>query len=325
MPHQAVSRLSFHPEAHYAVPRKALWKKAVWRIVSAPPSQATPGPCATPSVPRWPTLTIRVGARAIPARPAAATSWCWSASIAQRTTGRWPASSNATCASTTTSRFGTSAPPATRHRPASYATCSTRHSIRFGLPRRRSRSVATQPPGSTSFGASLASTSKARSTADRITGPSGAGIGRALVKTSGRAGRRPRSRRAGRDLPARRPGLLNSVATVSSPARGLSAGPATAHAQVAADPRSVAHARADQATLHSAAHVQVDRATRHSAAPVRADRTTRRSAAHGPAARTDGPGAAADRIGQEGVPPDQPAPAKALHARQPTRTHERAH
>jgi hypothetical protein len=305
LPDQAVSRLSLHREGHYAVPREAQWKKAVWRTVSAPPSQATPRPCAMPLARRWPTPTIRVGVRATPAPPAAAISWCWNASIARRTTGRWPASSSATCGSTTTCRFVTSERRVTTHRPASYATCSTRHSTRFGLPRRRSRSVATQPSGSKFFGVSLASTSKARNTAALITGPSGAGIGLAPARTSGEASNRPRSRRAHRDPQARRRGRHRSVATV----------PRETRAPAQADHHGAAHAQQDRCL--SAAHAQRDRVARLSEVLAPAARMGLPRGAHGRVA-------VVDRIAQD-VHPDQPAPAKDVTRASQKGVHERAY
>jgi len=259
LPDQAVSCLSFYPEAHYAVRREAWWKKGVSRIASAPPRPATPRPCAMPSAPRWHTLSIRVGARATPAPPAAATSSSLNATTAPVTTGRSLVSSSATCASTTISRSATSGRQATRRRLAWCATCWTRHSIRFAPSRRRSRSVATRPPGWRSFAVSLASTSRARSTAARITGRSGAGTAPALGKTSGGASRPPRSSRAHHSHRVHRAGPRRLAATEPSQAHGQPIplvdhrpadhsrpaveGQPAGHARLAADHRPAAHAR----------------------------------------------------------------------------------
>ena len=220
MPEPAISRLSFCPEAHYAVAPEAWWKKAVWRTASEPPRPATPRPCVMPSGRRWRIPTIRVGERATPAPPVAATSWSSNATIAPRTTGRWPASSSATCAWTTTSPFATWGPRVMRHKRAWCATCSIRHSTRFGPSRRRSRSAATRRAGSRSFAASPASIWKARSTVARITGPSGAGIALALARTSGGASKPPRNRRAHHGHCARLVPRLQSAAMARSAARG---------------------------------------------------------------------------------------------------------
>jgi hypothetical protein len=79
-----------------------------------------------------------------------------------------------------------------------------------------------------------ASTSKVRSTAARITGPSGAGIVLALVKTSGGASRRPLNRRAHN---GHHPHLHRRLRWVGTARSG-------APARVAADHRPAAHVRA---------------------------------------------------------------------------------
>jgi hypothetical protein len=288
LPDQAVSRLSFYPEAHYAVRRERSWKKRVWRIASAPPRPATPRRCVMPSARRWTTPTIRVGARATPAPPAAATSWSWSITTAPRTTGRWLASSSATCASTTTCRSATSGQPATCRRQAWCATCWTRHSTRFDPSRRRSRSAATRRRGWTFFVVFPASTSKVRNTAARITGPSGAGIVCALVKTSVAASRRPLSRRARHGHRAHLPRRLRWVGTARSAAHARVAVDRhlAAHARVAAHHRPVVHGQAARVALLRVVRDQAARVARiaraaHPDQPIQAEGFTPRCSRRG--------------------------------------------
>lgn len=143
-----------------------------------------PGRCGMPLARRWPIPSHRVGARATPVRPAEATSWSWSASIARRTTGRWPVSSSATCVWTTTCLFTISARPATSRRRAWCATCSTRPSTRIGRWSRKSRFGVTRRPGSRSSEIFRAFISKARNIDGRTTGRSGAGTASRLARTS---------------------------------------------------------------------------------------------------------------------------------------------
>jgi hypothetical protein len=168
-------RLSRPPDAQYAVRGEAAWKRDVWLIASARPRQAMPPRCARASAPRWRTPITRVVARATVAPPVAATFSSSNATTAPLTIGRWPASSSAICASTTTSPSAISVPRATSHKRASCATCSIRPSTRFDPSRRRSRSAATRPPGWKSVGQFLGFIWKARNTADPIIGPSGVG------------------------------------------------------------------------------------------------------------------------------------------------------
>ena len=132
----------------------------------------------------WPTPTRAAVAKAIAARPAAATSWSSNASIAQRTIGKWRVLSSATCASTTTCPSTTSAPPPTSPRRAWCATSSTRPSIHSGQLNRRSRFGAMQRSGWRSSAAFRVFISKARSTVGHITGPSGVGTANARARTS---------------------------------------------------------------------------------------------------------------------------------------------
>jgi hypothetical protein len=135
-----------------------------------------------PSGRRSPTPILTAIVRVTAAPPAAGISWCWNGTTVRRTLGRSPASSSAICAWTTACRSVTSARPAMSHRPVSCAICSTRRSIHFGPPARRSRSAAMRPPGLKFCALSRASTSRVRSTVDPTTGPSGAGIESTLAK-----------------------------------------------------------------------------------------------------------------------------------------------
>jgi hypothetical protein len=244
----AASRLSCPPDAHYAVRREALWKKDVWPIASAPPRPATPSRfgmlLARPSR----ILTTRVGARVTPGLPAVATSSSSNATTAPPNTGRWLVLSSATCAWTTTCRFAISGRPATNRRLVSCAICSTRRSTRFARSNRRSRFGATRRSGWTSSATSPASTSKARKTAARTTGRSGAGIASGPGKPIAQAHARPTASRPDCDLarPDRhRQAHQPQAAPASAPAR-LSA--AIARADQPRQPIRVARAQADRAS-----------------------------------------------------------------------------
>ncbi len=272
---QTDSRLYCPAVADYAVRQGAPWKKDVWRTASEPQGSRTPRRCAKRLAPHWHIQTTRAGARATAVPPAVATSWSSSAMTAPPTTGRWRASSSATCAWMTICRSATLVLLVMRHRRVRCATCSTRPSIRFDRWRRRSRSDATRPPGWTSSAISQGSTSKARSTAGRTTGPSGAGIASAPAKTSARASKPP-DRPSDPAHPDRRAVLRLSART------GRSAGQLLARRR---------EALGGSARMPLAREAQVD----DHAVPVRMERAVRRPGVH--------------------VPPAQAAQTNAVHGR----------
>jgi len=262
---QTDSRLYWPAVADYAVRQGAPWKKDVWRTASEPQGSRTPRRCAKGLARHWRIPTTRADARATAVPPAAATSWSSSAMTAPPTIGRWLASSSATCAWMTICRSATLVPLVMCHRRVRCATCSIRPSIRFDRWRRRSRSDATRPPGWTSSAISPGSTSKARSTAGRTTGPSGAGIASALAKTNARASKPP-------DRPSDPAHLNHQAVLLLSVRTGRSAGQPLAHH------RAVLGV---SVRMPLAREAQVD----NHAVRVRMERAVRRREAHAPRAQ----------------------------------------
>lgn len=142
---------------------------------SGPRRQTTTRRCVPPLASRWRTPALTPDVRATGAPPAPVTCWCWSATTARSGCGTSAGSWSSGCVLTIRSAFGMRARPVIRRTSGCCATCWTSCSRRRSPRPRRSRSVATLSRGKTSSGTSLVSTWRARSTAARTTGPSGAG------------------------------------------------------------------------------------------------------------------------------------------------------
>jgi hypothetical protein len=175
-------------------------------------------------------------------------------------------------------RSATLVPLVMHHKRARCATCSTRHSTHFDRWRRRSKFDATRPPGWTFSAISPVSTSKARNTAGRTTGPSGAGIASAPAKTNARASSEAPDRRSDHahpNHPEHPPGLRLSAQM------GCSAGQPVARRRAAhgGSARTPPDRRA-QVDDH-AVHVRTEPAVRRHAARVPRVQAARTSVVRG--------------------------------------------
>lgn len=141
--------------------------------------------CGAPLAPPWRILTTSDVGKAIAEPPAEATFSSWSATIGRRMTGKSPASSNATCGLTITSRSAMLVPPVRNRRLVWSVICWTRRSIPFDPLVRRSRFGVMRATGSRSSSRFLASTERVRSTGGRTIGPSGSGIASTRPRRSG--------------------------------------------------------------------------------------------------------------------------------------------
>jgi len=274
-----------------------------------------PRPCAMLSVQLSPTPTTRAAAKAIAAPRRAATSSSSNATIVLPSTGTSRVSSSVTCVWTIICQFVTSVRLGMSHRRASCATCSIKRSTRSDRSRRRSRSVATQTPGSKFFRLSRASTSKARSTVVPTIGRSGAGIVSAPKKLSKPSGQRHKRSGPGHlghpHHPARaqaRPSAAQDPGVQRRAAQDPAVQPREAQVvrSVVAQARAqAAQPRADRGVADLAVHSAAVRALRVPTVQPRADHVLQ-----DPAAARARPGHA--QAGPRGARVDQPIHANLL-------------